>query len=67
MLLHATIAALPDRFLKALEARNEEEMKECINTNFDCRRAIWGDDALGGEKGPNLRMISVRRECSGEA
>ena len=34
-------------------------MKESIDRNFDLRRAIWGDEALGGRSGPNLRMIEV--------
>lgn len=34
-------------------------MKSLIDRNFDLRRAIWGDQALGGEEGPNLRMINV--------
>ena len=45
--------------MKALEARDESALKECVNRNFDCRRAIWGVEALGGENGPNLRMINV--------
>ena len=57
--LHNTIAALPELFVKALEARDESALKECVNRNFDCRRAIWGVEALGGENGPNLRMINV--------
>ena len=58
---------MPDRFLKALQTRNEEEMKACIDANFDGRRTIWGDDALGGETGPNLRMISVGTGRGSEA
>ena len=45
--------------MKAVEARDESAMKECVNRNFDCRREIWGVEALGGENGPNLRMINV--------
>lgn len=45
--------------MKALEAHDESAMKECVNRNFDCRREIWGVEALGGENGPNLRMINV--------
>ena len=42
-------------------------MKACIDANLDGRRAIWGDDALGGETGPNLRMISVGTGRGSEA
>ena len=35
-------------------------MKGVINRNFDLRREIWGDQALGGEDGENIRMITVR-------
>ena len=35
-------------------------MKEVIDRNFDLRREIWGDQALGGEDGENIRMITVR-------
>ena len=35
-------------------------MKDVIDRNFDLRREIWGDQALGGEDGENIRMITVR-------
>lgn len=53
------IATLPDQFIEALKTRDEVKMKYVINHNFDLRREIWGDAALGGEEGPNLRMIQV--------
>ena len=34
-------------------------MKESVDRNFNLRREIWGDEALGGPSGPNLRMIEV--------
>ena len=51
------IASLPALFLEALQKRDEAKMKECFNQNFDLRREIWGDEALGR---PNLQMIEVR-------
>ena len=51
------IALLPARFMEALQKRDEVMMKECFNHNFDLRREIWGDEALGR---PNLQMIEVR-------
>jgi singapore isolate B (sub-type 7) whole genome shotgun sequence assembly, scaffold_0 len=51
------IASLPARFMEALQKRDEVVMKECFNHNFDLRREIWGDEALGR---PNLQMIEVR-------
>ena len=54
-----TISGLPEEFLRALRARDEKRMKDCINRNFDLRRKIWGDEALGGENGANLTMIRV--------
>lgn len=35
-------------------------MMDCVNRNFDLRREIWGDEALGGENGANLQMIRVK-------
>ena len=57
--LNGTIAALPAEFLESLESRNEKKMMDCVNRNFDLRREIWGDEALGGENGANLQMIRV--------
>lgn len=57
--LDGRIATLPDQFIEALKSRDEVNMKLVINRNFDLRREIWGDAALGGEDGPNLRMIQV--------
>ena len=51
------IASLPACFMEALQKRDEVVMKECFNHNFDLRREIWGDEALGR---PNLQMIEVR-------
>ena len=51
------IALLPARCMEALQKRDEVMMKECFNLNFDLRREIWGDEALGR---PNLQMIEVR-------
>ena len=45
--------------MESLHSRDSEKLKEVVNRNFDLRRTIWGDAALGGESGPNLRMIEV--------
>ena len=58
-LLDGRIASLPSKFLQALKDHDEKAMKESIDRNFDLRREIWGDEALGGRSGPNLRMIEV--------
>jgi singapore isolate B (sub-type 7) whole genome shotgun sequence assembly, scaffold_0 len=58
-LLDGRIASLPSKFLQALKKRDEKAMKESVDRNFNLRREIWGDEALGGPSGPNLRMIEV--------
>ena len=58
-MLDSRIASIPYKFLQALKNHDEKAMKESIDRNFDLRREMWGDEALGGLSGPNLRMILV--------
>ena len=59
LFLHITIASLPAQLIDSLHKRDEQALKDILNRNFDLRREIWGDQALGGEDGFNLRMIQV--------
>ena len=58
------LASLADDVFKAMATRqiNVEELKTSIDTNFDIRRALFGDQALGAL---NVTLVSVCREPSG--
>lgn len=58
------LASLADDVFKAMATRqiNVEELKTSIDTNFDIRRALFGDQALGAL---NVTLVSVCRERAG--
>jgi glucuronokinase len=58
------LASLADDVFKAMTARrmNVEELRTSIDTNFDIRRALFGDRALGAL---NVQLVSVCREHAG--
>lgn len=51
-------AELTEQCREALEARDQARVGELMNANFDLRRSIYGDEALGQA---NLRMVSLAR------
>lgn len=54
-----TWARLTDEARVAIANGDEQQLGELMNANFDLRRRILGDEALGED---NLRMIEIARE-----
>lgn len=44
---------------EALESRDLNKLKELMDSNFDLRRKLYGDDVIGAE---NLQMINLARQ-----
>ncbi len=52
------IAALADAGCEALEQRGFDTLGELMNRNFDLRRRLYGEEAIGAQ---NLQMIEIAR------
>jgi glucuronokinase len=60
----AQVAALAAEGRRALEASDAPALARLMDRNFDLRRAIFGDAALGAE---NLRMVATARSVGAAA
>ncbi|DBB00018.1 TPA: hypothetical protein ACH3X1_013882 [Trebouxia sp. C0004] len=60
----AEIAVLAEQGRVALVEGDMASLADLMNRNFDLRRSIFGDDALGAT---NLHMISLARSVGGES
>jgi glucuronokinase len=52
-------ASLTDEAKEAIEAKDWTLLSALMNRNFDLRRQIYGDDALGAK---TIRMVEIGRE-----
>ena len=60
----AEFARLAEECRAALEARDADRVAELMNANFDLRRSLYGDEALGLA---NIRMVELARSVGASA